>query len=606
MVVCVLAGPLRSSTTLGSHDWDQMEAHRYLIFKSMRRFGQFPFWDPYGCGGHPSWAGIESGTAIVSPFLPAYLFLPLAVALRLELLVVTLWSAVGTWLFARRCGPSPGAALFACAVFVVNTRWAFQVSAGHTWHLYYALFPWCLWAFDGACERPVDGGGGRYGHWRPTVYLALSFAMMVYTGAIYPLPQAALLLLCIALVRAWGERSLRPLIVLATAGGLGVMLAAPKLLPIVDTMRRYPRLVESPEVVELGALIRLLTETQAELARVPLHFSHWGFHEYGMYIGGPISALVLLVACVFAPRNARTRALLWTGLLAMLLGLGSFHPQAPWPLLRTLPVFRSQHVPSRWMYPGVLLLAGVCSSTMSVVRRKAARVAVILECVLCVAAVLAGVRVVLEAEPIMRESFTAPPLAVRESNIGYYQEARVTPELQYSKPDYGPSALPQRVANIGTIECITFPGLNGWAPHDASGRVQFQGARGRGESDYRGEAFLASGAGLVTMTRWTPNEVQLELSRANPGDALVLNQNWDESWTANGVPTQNYSWTNSYVVKQPNERVTFRYRPRTFSLGLGCAMAALLFMVWVERKNFLNRARARARGATASAGVASA
>src|SRR5579872_4152943 len=48
---------------LGTHDWDQMESHRYLMYKSIRKYGQFPFWNPYGCGGHPSWGGIESGTA---------------------------------------------------------------------------------------------------------------------------------------------------------------------------------------------------------------------------------------------------------------------------------------------------------------------------------------------------------------------------------------------------------------------------------------------------------------------------------------------------------------------------------------------------------------
>src|SRR6185312_240518 len=70
----VVAPMLQDRTSLGTHDWDQMESHRYLVVKSIRRFGQFPFWNPYACGGSPSWAGIESGTNVVSPWFPFYLF----------------------------------------------------------------------------------------------------------------------------------------------------------------------------------------------------------------------------------------------------------------------------------------------------------------------------------------------------------------------------------------------------------------------------------------------------------------------------------------------------------------------------------------------------
>src|SRR5271170_1198886 len=84
-IAIVVAPIFRDMRTLGTHDWDQMESHRYLLYKSVHSYGQFPFWNPYACGGHPSWAGIESGTTIVSPWLPFYLFASLPVALKVEI-----------------------------------------------------------------------------------------------------------------------------------------------------------------------------------------------------------------------------------------------------------------------------------------------------------------------------------------------------------------------------------------------------------------------------------------------------------------------------------------------------------------------------------------
>ncbi len=192
----IVVGPaFHDIRTLGTHDWDQMESHRYLLYKSVHSYGQFPFWNPYGCGGHPSWAGIESGTTIVSPWLPFYLFAPLAIALKVEIAGTALISAIGTWLLAGRFTRSAALRAFCCAVFVVNGRWALQAAAGHTWHLYYAWTPWTLYFFDraAACDERSAGAGSTV-RWRDVVLCGACIAMMVYTGAIYPLPQTVLAL----------------------------------------------------------------------------------------------------------------------------------------------------------------------------------------------------------------------------------------------------------------------------------------------------------------------------------------------------------------------------------------------------------------------------
>ena len=252
-------------------------------------YGQFPFWNPYGCGGHPSWAGIESGTTIVSPWLPFYLFAPLAIALKVEIAGTALISAIGTWLLAGRFTRSAALRAFCCAVFVVNGRWALQAAAGHTWHLYYAWTPWTLYFFDraaGCGER--SAGAGPAVRWRDVVLCGACIAMMVYTGAIYPLPQTVLALGLWSIL-AGGRptgRCARSSSALAS-GVVGFGLSAPKLLPVLDVVRRFPRLVDSTETLDLHALRRDLHLARSGLrlasgARQPVRLARVGhLHRVG-------------------------------------------------------------------------------------------------------------------------------------------------------------------------------------------------------------------------------------------------------------------------------------------------------------------------------------
>jgi hypothetical protein len=72
---------------------------------------------------------------------------------------------------------------------------------------------------------------------------------------------------------------------------------------------------------------------------------------------------------------------------------------------------------------------------------------------------------------------------------------------------------------------------------------------------------------------FTPDEVDVRVEGAQAGDHLVLNQNWDPGWTANGVPSVALKDAVSTVLPAGASSVAFRYRPPLFGLGLGtCAL----------------------------------
>lgn len=568
-VVGAVVAPLFGKTdTLGAQDWDQMEAHRYLAVKTIEKYHQFPFWNPYGCGGHTWWGGIESGTNLVSPWLPAYLLAPLPWAVRLEVVGAALLGAIGAWTFVGRLTRSPGLRLLCACAFAVNGRWALQTESGHTWHLYYAWMPWALWLFDRAIAAPP--GKAK----RDVVGLGVVLAAMVYTGAIYPLPQVIIVIALYGLVAAVALRSVRPLALALGGGLLSFAFAAPRLLPVIDVLRRYPRLVDSPETIDLAGIIGIFTSRQGE-ARPAV--GPWGWHEFGFYIGW--LPFLLMLSAPFLARRWKERAALLAGSACFVLALGSFSPMAPWALLHDhVPVFQSQHVPSRWFYPAVLLLLASAAAACERWLRRVPRGRLLLELALLATAGYVGFDIALQSQPDVAGTFVRGAPTVGPSVGPYHQEKTAPAELRYPVPDWAPPALPAMVANVGVIDCVTFPGLNTYY-RDRKGRAPGLGAKGVGDGDYRGETYFASGPGAAVVDGWTPNVVTVRYTGAAEGDLLVLNQNWDPGWSAErGVV--NWKDVAATPVSAGSGVVVFRYRPRFFVLGcvilFGTTFALLL------------------------------
>ena len=566
-------------STWGGHDWDQVTAYRYMFVKSFREFGQFPFWNPYACGGHSAWAMVQGVSNLVSPFMPLYLLSDLRHAIRIELVGTVLIGLSGVWFWTGRFTRSAALRGFAAVCFVLNGRWAMQVATGHDWHWYYALTPWVFLCFDRALraeDRKVRFTNVGFG--------AALVALLVYTCAIYPLPHTLFLLGCYALALAVLERSFGPLWILGGIVAFGVGLSAPKLVPALELMARFPRLVDSKEFVELRTLVAALTAPAQSAGRPAAPIPQWGWHEYGMYIGWiPFLALLL---CVPQASGESARALRLSGVIGLLFGLGSFHPQAPWSLVHELPMFSSQHVPSRWLYPALLLFLVASVSVLERWLSRFARRRWLPELGLLLVFGYVAVDIGSESNHALAGALTSNMQKVPPAGE-YFQTKRVPPELQYDRRGYAPEALPAMFANRGVIDCTMMPAQNVWAPKDETGRVKGIGARGRDESDYRGEAFIESGGGSVRITSWSPNTVEVSYTGATTPDLLVLNQNWDPGWRANGAPATNDSNRVAYPIQNASGQVRFDFRPR--GLGLGIA----IFVLTLGALGLLGAGRAR-------------
>jgi hypothetical protein len=463
-----------------------------------------------------------------------------------------------------------------------------QIAVGHGWHPVYAYLPWALYFYDRAASpEPLLSTPRR----RDIVLCAVFLALLVYTGGIYPLPHAAVVLVGYATLLSVSTRSLVPVKRMMACGLLAVGFAAPRLFPIIEVLRRFPRLTDSTETMDLGSFLTMLTSRDQDTYSMPVRVSQWGWHEWGMYIGW--AAVGAILVGVIAARTVRERSLRIVGVVLCVLAFGAFSDYAPWPLLHRLPVFSSQHVPSRWMMPALLVLACAAASAAERLLARTGRVRSVIEIgiTLYVAFMVRDMCDVVR--PPLTHTFGRAMPAMPDSLGPFRTLAHVPPEIDYDPGEWSPSSLSALVANIGTIDCNTFPGFHN-VLRGQSGRLPGLGARGVGDAAYRGEVYVAEGRGTAQMVRFTPNAVEVRVEGANPGDHVVLNQNWDPGWSADGSAALSWHDTVAGVVPSKSATVRFRYRPRTLWLGLAAfvlSIAALSVVPTARKKLAMAGAR---------------
>ena len=549
--------------TFGFHDWDVATAYRYITTVSLLEYGEPPFWHPWLCGGFPAFGYVEGATNFLSPYLPVYLMTDIQVAIRIEVIGATLTGALGAFLLAGRFTRSFALCAFVAALFVLNGRWSLQLATGHTWHLQFCWLPWTLYFFERA-QQP--------GRWHEAFYAAIFVALMGLFGGIYPLPYTALTLTLYAVLLAAFRGSVRPLLTLALVGPVSFGLAAPKLLAVMDGMSVAPRFIESHEVIGIAELLVMLTDTSQRYGTFPVRVPAYNWHEWGIYIGAvPLFALVLGV--LFA-RGAREHSLKLVGLTYLLMGLGAFHPRAPWALLHQLPVFSSLHVPSRFHLVMVLLLALVFVAWVApVVDRWVRRRAWVDLILLVPVAMIVTDLTWVSRRPVAQAFWMEAPAHIERAD---QFEHRFQSSVNYLRRDWAPPVLLPMMANTGVIQCYGVP---------ESFPV---GALAKDRPGYPGMAYVTQGEGHAEIVEWSPNHAVVRVGGATPGSLLVYNMNFAPNWRANGEPALVYQHKVAVRLRGGDERVEFRYFPRSLYRSVPIflvTLAGMLAVLWWRRRS---------------------
>ncbi|RMH18150.1 MAG: hypothetical protein D6696_13700 [Acidobacteria bacterium] len=304
--------PLRSDPILTFEPWRRFAAAEV-------RAGRLPLWNPHAFAGVP-----EVRWGKYGPFAwPSYLW-PSARTLAWTQLLVALAAGLGAYGFFRRVlGSSfwPAAA----GAWCYPLTGYFVLWQGYPTSHVAAWLPAVLWATDATLARPLSRAGAA---------LALVTAAAALSGQVDIAAQVLLAAGAWALVKllegAWDRRSPRRLLAAAAGTGagwlLGLALAAPYLLPLVDYARQGARTAARASGVEERPPVGLSALPQVVLPEIYGASRHDSFRLAGdnrlessaaAYAG--LVATLLLAPLAAASRRHRRHALRL--LLLVILGL---------------------------------------------------------------------------------------------------------------------------------------------------------------------------------------------------------------------------------------------------------------------------------------------
>ena len=512
----------------GVGDWDYALLYSGVPWRTVLEYGQFPFWNPYYCGGARFFAHPHS--AFLTPMFAFELLWGPIAGLRLEIWAHLVVGLVGMHVVAVTIhGLRRWHAVLPAVIFMLSGNYAFHTAQGHWNWMAVAYWPWVYFSYHRALSDR------RY-----LPLAAFLLALMIFEGATYVTVHAGLFLAVLGLFVAVQRAQWRPLVVAAAILALAPLLAAVKLVPMLQFLSESPRYIDSPETTSLYLIFTaLFSHDQSNLLR--LSGQYYGWWEYANYIG-ILSGLLSLVGLAAAWRTYWP--LFGTGIFMLQLTGGAWSTVAPWSLLRQLPVFDSFHVPSRFLYGLVFSLSLFAGIGLSRVCHKRPRFRVAMYIVF--ALIIADLFVV--NSPVF-DSTAAGAIVAPDRAPAFVQ---VTGDKLRMFDTF--------LSNRGTLDCYEMlPFARQAIPADAS--------------EYRGEVFR-TGEGTATLMSWSPNRVVVAVSGAGE---LTLNQNYAAGWkTEEGLPVYNHRGLITTRIAPSDRVVTLYYQPPLFAWALVISCGAVL------------------------------
>ncbi len=331
------------------------------------RHGHLPLWDPYIWSGSPLLGGLNAGALYPCTWL--FAFLPVLTAWTINLVVVYITAAVGTYLFLRQQALRPFSCAFAAASFAFAGSMSAQVVhlgivQGTSW------IPWML-LVEQRLARQLLGGGphdhvmGRAGAaaWRRVALLGLLGGLVLLTGEPRAMANAAVV---VGLAALWhllrGGAGVRARAAFLSSFVLAAVLAAAvgavQLVPGWSFISESQRAQSTVQFFGSGSLpvrwsvLMLIPDLLGGtgILHQPTFLAQYNLPEVTGYVGVlPLMATAGLLARSFG-RHRHPQARRWMAwfalvIVGMLLTYGTFTPLGPY--LARLPFYGDLRLQSR-------------------------------------------------------------------------------------------------------------------------------------------------------------------------------------------------------------------------------------------------------------------
>ncbi len=539
---------LSSINKWGINDWDLYLFLQGVSSDTILRFHQWPFWNPYQWGGNVLFAHPVSH--FLTPTFLLELIFGEVIGTKLACLVYLFIGLVGMYCLSKRLGFSSQASYLCAILFLLAGFYSLKIAEGHYDFKNIVYLPWIVFFYFRALKNSENGI--QY-----IIYSALLISLIIFEVGIYIAPFTVMQIFFMTILERRKTKNYWGIFIKTIL--FAAFLSAIKLIPLVEFLRLFPRLIESKEYLTISSLYTIFLSRNQKLGEIHFPEQQWGWHEYGSYIGW--GGVVLFFTGLLKKRDwsQEIHTFFWVTVIFFCLALGDLGKLSPWYLLHKLPLFSSHHVPSRYLVMVLFNAAFICAAGFDSLKTHWSNYR--LEIMKVILLVFMTVDFISVDWLSLKQAFTIAPLPLKR------EERFITVR---SIPSYGAysSSYPAFLQNKGV--------LNGYFS------VQIPtAAKAIEDVDYQGEAYLVGSKGNVNVSSWSPNRVTLGINAEEP-DRVVLNQNYDpnHNWWVNGKgKAECYNGLVSTTIKAGKSVVEFEYFPLSFLVGLSITLFSLVLAI---------------------------
>ena len=394
----------------------------------------------------------------------------------------------------------------------------------------------------------------------PVNLLAASafLALMLFEGGTLLVVYTVLFLVLYAILEAITSKEARPILILVATGVCFALFSSIKLLPMLDLISEFPRLVTDTNSMGARVLFYALLgfDQTHDFSIAGMREGWW---EYSAYVG-PLALLLYIISFRRLKKDIPLRA---TGLIFLLISLGSNNYIDLWGWLHGLPVFSQQRVSPRYLIYFVFslsLLAGLELTRIEERHRERGRGAAIPLAV----TVIVLLNMFLVMSPVLSDVFR---YELPDAGEGTEFSQHILNRETYS---YGPSSAmyPALLRGDGVKNCYEEVRVG-------------RNIIAKEEAGYSGEFYMLSSMdkGGVELKRWSPQKIEFRVGLATD-DLLIVNQNFHKGWKSD-LPLKNHEGLLAIEVSPDAKEVKLYYCPNGFKWGLLITViSTALALVW--------------------------
>lgn len=523
-----------SGNNLGIEDWDHHMAFLETARQSIVRYGQFPYWDPYHCGGMPLFGSPQSG--LISIVFIFVLLLGTTYGVKVGIFFHFFIALSGMYLLIRHNKYSRLGSIVGSIVFSFSGAIASITAVGMLPFLYATYLPFIFLYL----QKTLESKKGLF----LNSLLGGSFLALAYYGG-YQVPLLILpFIVLFILTSSIKDKNitilLRGLLFLFAF----VLIASPKLALNIHLSSEYPRLTQGEEGgYTLPNLLHFLISPVQSMPNNYLFPIKELMDENTIYIG-----IASFIALIFGIRKLDFRYKIVL-IVAFLLSLGTNTILSVYNLMKELPFYDQFRYAQRFRFILLVPVSLAIAAGMERIKEKYRFEAILLSIFITIDLLIFSGLNLFGNTFIVRElswpsEKTGPPEPQIKMDVNYrlIKKLNMSEDQEFYYYPWG-TEYPAVKNNIATIACYETVGY--YSHNNIKDKIPVVSDKD------------------VSISYWSPNLITLKLEEGTT--PIDLNMNYHSGWHASSEGRERKVIKNNGLIRVEREntdnQIILKYDP---------------------------------------------